>query len=169
VAKVRSVLQPYRKYIDRLAAVGTYIFILALAVGAFLDSSSQGISGRETLMVQAAMALGVALHLVSAGLNELSRAEKLPASVRLAEIRDRLTELEVALKTLTVEVDDTIRNAVDADARLRDWQQLAGLTQQQKDSLISEWSRRDRSSSRQNLLLFIAGVAAGVLTNVFIK
>jgi hypothetical protein len=50
---------------------------------------------------------------------------------------------------------------MEADALLR-------LSREEKDALLNEWDRRDKSSSKRDLMLFAAGLVAGVLTNLLI-
>jgi predicted nuclease with TOPRIM domain len=121
-------------------------------------------------IVQTVMIFAVALALIRVGLKALAviPPDVQAPSRRLREIRDSLTKLQATLGHLVAEVDVTSANAEGLERRPEETQRL-GLSTKEKDAIFRELDPRDRSSSRQNIAVFAAGVAAGVLTNLIIK
>lgn len=163
-------LAHHLRLLDGISSAGTTLFILALIVASILDSRSGGASAGTDHVIQLVLAGAVALFLIGYGLKSIAVLPP-PAeapSRRLAEIRDNLTVLEETLGKLVAEVDAMSGNAEGLERRLQETQRLLGLTDYERSAVFRELDRRDRASSRQNLLLFAAGVGAGVLTNLLV-
>lgn len=91
-----------------------------------------------------------------------------PTSDRLQEVMARFEGLDVLIKELANEVQEMTVSSADLETRAREADALLRLSREEKDALIHEWDRRDKSSSKRDLMLFAAGLVSGVLTNLLI-
>lgn len=114
-----------------------------------------------------AMGGGVVCGLLTLSDEEQTALSK-PTSSRLQEVMARFEGLDVLIKELAHEVQEMTESSAELEKRAREADALLRLSREEKDALIHEWDRRDRSSSKRDLLLFAAGLVAGVLTNLLI-
>jgi len=89
-------------------------------------------------------------------------------SERLQQVMARFDGLDVMIRDLGRDVQEMTKESAALELRASEAQTLLRLSQAEKSALIHEWDRRDKASSRRDLLFFAAGLAAGVVTNLLI-
>ncbi len=166
-----------RRHGKLIGRVGWTLFLGGLAVG-FLSGASEtvlqwfGITTDPRLREMVGqIAAGAVFAGIGCGLLYVTDPEEKlaqPTSERLQEVMKRFEGLDVLLKQLTTEVEEMTVNSLELERRAKEADALLRLSREEKDALVHEWDRRDKASSRRDLLLFAAGLAAGVLTNFLI-
>lgn len=144
-----------------------FIFILTIFGGAVLDSAAF-IQGYDfNWAIRGIFGGIVALYGTGYALDRLAAEDIQPEapSKRMEEMGRNLAELQRALAQVVTDIELMRSSSAALEERIK----IQGMSQDEKDSLITHLNRRDRSSTMQNLMLFGAGVAAGVLTNILVK
>ena len=109
---------------------------------------------------------------IAIGLTHVSESvdiEQAPTSERLQEVMERFEGLDDLLQGLASEVKEMAESSVAVERRAREAQALLDLTTTERSALTHELERLDKAGTKRDVMLFAAGVAAGVVTNLIVR
>ena len=114
--------------------------------------------------------LGVVLGFMS--LTEETKAVEEPTSQRLQQVRLKFDEMNLLLHDIGALVDDVqdlTKRAAELEKEEKERRAFLGLSHAEREALAREMGLNDKAARKRDLFLFTAGVAAGVITNIFVK